>query len=841
MTSTFDVEATLKKLSLPNKIKLLTGQGWWHTEPVPESGVPAIRTSDGTPNGVRGTRFFNGVPSSCFPSSTGLGSSFDVELAAKVGQALGEECRTKSVHVLLGPTINTQRSPLGGRGFESFSEDPHLNGTIAAAYVNGLQETGVSACIKHFATNDQEFERFSVSSEVSERALREIYLKPFQIAIRDGKPWSVMTAYNRINGLHASENTWLLDEVLRKEWGWEGLVMSDWTGTFSTAGAIKAGLDLEMPGPTVVRGNAIVRALTGEKLFIEDVDARVRNVLELIKHAHKSGIPFDGPEEARDTPEVRALLRTASADAAVLLKNEKKLLPISKETKKIAVIGPNAKTAVISGGGSASLRPTYTVSPLEGITAAAKEIGASVSYTVGAHTHKYLPLIDQYIKHESGQAALFEFWNEAPTDDWLSTQPDFKKELPKAVWQTPTYTASCFLADGVDDTKVNEVCWSRYTTNFTPDEDGDWDIGLYIAGTGNLFIDGKLVIELSNNPPQGEAFFGLGTIDARALVPNLKKGQQYTVELRLSNQQFISRGSPFFCRGGLRLGAVKRIAPEEEIQQAVKLAKEADVAILVIGLNHDWESEGYDRVDASLPGLTNELVAEVIKANPNTVVVNQSGTPVELPWIDSADTVLQAFYGGNEVGNGIADVLFGKVNPSGRLSLTFPKRLEDNPSYPSFGFRTQDAGKVLYNEGIFVGYRGYDIKNITPLFPFGYGLSYTSFEYSPEGNFKTTFTIKNVGGVEGREVAQVYVSDPESSLPRPTKELHGFVKVALQPGESKTVSIDLDKYALSFFDERKGKWVAEAGTFEVAVGGTSVDLVLKGKVELEKGFTWLGL
>ncbi|KAI0340912.1 glycoside hydrolase family 3 protein [Trametopsis cervina] len=848
MATTFDVEDTLAKLSLASKIKLLTGQGWWHTEAIPESGVPAIRMSDG-PNGVRGTRFFNGVPSSCFPASTGLGSSFDVELANKVGKALGDESRAKSVHVLLGPTINTQRSPLGGRGFESFSEDPHLNGKIAAAYVNGLQSTGVTACIKHFVANDQEFQRMSVSSEVSERALREIYMKPFQIAIKDANPWSVMTSYNRINGLHAAENKWLLEDVLRGEWGWTGLVTSDWTGTYSTAEAIKAGLDIEMPGPTVVRGTAVVRALTSEKLFVQDIDERVRNILETIRIAHKSGIPFDGPEESLDNAEVRSLLRTAAADAIVLLKNQKLLLPLDSKTKRIAVIGPNAKVAVVSGGGSAALRPTYAVSPLEGITAAAKEIGATVDCTVGAHTHKYLPLIDPYLKREDEKAALFEFWNEEPSKDWLSQSPNFDKGVPKAVWTTPTHTGNCFLADGVDDQKVDEVCWLRYTTTFIPDEDGDWDIGLNIAGRGNLFIDNKLVIELSVNPPQGDSFFGLGTIDARAIVPNLNKGQTYHIEIRLSNGEFISRGVPFTCRGGVRLGAVRRIEPEEGIKDAVKIAKEADIAILVIGLNNDWESEGHDRADMTLPGLTNQLVTEVLAANPNTVVVNQSGTPVELPWIDSAHTLLQAFYGGNEVGNGIADVLFGKVNPSGKLSLTFPKRLEDNPSYPSFSTRTQEHGKVLYNEGIFVGYRGYEIKDLAPQFPFGYGLSYTSFEYSAlqvssinaDGTFKVTFTVQNVGEREGREVAQVYVSDPVSSLPRPKKELHGFLKVALKPGESKTVSIDLDKYALSFFDERQRKWVAEAGVFEVAVGGSSVNLELKGKTELVKGFTWLGL
>ncbi|KAG5648833.1 hypothetical protein DXG03_000182 [Asterophora parasitica] len=425
-----------------------------------------MRFSDG-PNGVRGTRFFNGVPSSCFPASTGLGSAFDVDLARKVGEALGDESRAKGCHVLLAPTVNTQRSPLGGRGFESFSEDPHLNGTVAAAYINGLQSKGVAATIKHYVANDQEFQRFSISSEVSERALREIYLKPFQIAIKGSDPWALMSAYNRINGLHVSEDKRLLDDVLRKEWGYKGMVMSDWTGVYSTVESIKAGLDLEMPyvlglilcsgrflpvfsGPSPFRGPAIARSLAAEKLFVADLDERVRKILELLEHALASGIPFDGPEESLDTPEMRGILRTAAADSIVLLKNDKSLLPLTGQAKKIAVIGPNAKYAMTSGGGSARLLSTYTVSPLEGITAAAKEIGAQVSYTIGAISHKYLPLLDQHVRQPNGQPGVaIEFWNNSPAADYMSSSPDLKTPLEQAVWSTSTLTTNSFMMDGI--------------------------------------------------------------------------------------------------------------------------------------------------------------------------------------------------------------------------------------------------------------------------------------------------------------------------------------------------------------------------------------------------------
>ncbi|KAJ7639107.1 glycoside hydrolase family 3 protein [Roridomyces roridus] len=845
-----DIDQVFAKLSLPQKIKLLAGSGWWHTEEIPDI-VPAIRLSDG-PNGVRGTRFFNGVPASCFPSSSGLGSSFDVELASNVGKALADECRAKGVHVLLAPTVNTQRSPLGGRGFESFSEDPILNGTIAAAYINGLQSKGVSATIKHFVANDQEFERFSISSEVSERALREIYLKPFQIAVRDSKPWALMTCYNRVNGLHVSEDKRLIGDILRKEWGWEGMIMSDWIGVYSTAESIKAGLDLEMPGPTVMRGKAVERSLISQKLFPSDIDERVRKILELLKHAEESGIPFNAPEEYIDTPELRQFLRTAAADTIVLLKNDKKVLPLSDKVKSIAVIGPNAKVAWTSGGGSARLLSTYTVSPLEGIGKVAKNIGAEVKYAVGAASHSYLPLLDSYIQQHGSESpgALVEFWNEAPSEDFLAPDGQLSaNKLSQCAWSTPTLGTNCFLMDGVDATKVNIDCFIRYSTKFTPDESGDWEFGMNVAGRGNLYFDNKLIVDLSTDPEQGESFFGLGTVDKQTLVTGLEAGRAYDLEIRISTSDFAARGSPFTCWGGIRLGGVRKFDGEKAIEEAAKLAKESDAVILVIGLNHDWESEGFDRKNIDLPGLTNPLVSAVLRANPNTVIVNQSGTPVAMPWINEAPTLVQAFYGGNELGNGIADVLWGKVNPSAKVSLTFPKRLEDTPAFPSFGDKGQELGKILYNEGIFVGYRSYEIRNLETMFPFGFGLSYSTFEYSDlqtsavaaDGTFSVAFTIKNTSNVAGREVAQVYISDPQASLPRPIKELRGFTKVALQADESKTVKVDLTREALSFYDHRQMCWVAEKGKFEVLVGASSQDILLKAEVELAGTITWTGL
>ncbi|KAI0057569.1 glycoside hydrolase family 3 protein [Artomyces pyxidatus] len=845
MAEEFDVEATLAKLTMPQKIKMLAGLGWWHTQPVPEAGVPSVRMSDG-PNGVRGTRWFNGVQSSCFPASTGLGASFDIELARQVGGALADECRAKSTHVLLAPTVNTQRSPLGGRAFESFSEDPHLNGTLAAAYINGLQSKGVAATIKHFVANDQESQRWDIcTGDVSERALREIYLKPFQIAIKKANPWALMTCYNRVNGVHVSENPWLINDILRKEWGFKGMIMSDWIGVYSTTESIKAGVDLEMPGPTVMRGKAVERALTGEKLLPSDIDERVSKILQLVERAKASGISFDGPEEGVDTPELRALLRRAASDAIVLLKNDKALLPLSGPLTKIAVIGPNAKQSFTSGGGSARLLETYTVSPYEGIAAAARSAGTEITYTVGATSHKFLPLLNGFMHYEGGRGALVEFWNTEPAEGWTTSL----KGGTAPAWSTPTMSSECFLVDGIDNDKVNLTCWIRYSTKYTPDESGDYEFSINFTGIGNLFVNGELVVDLFHDPPHGEGFFGLATADVHAVVKGLKAGVPVDVEVRLTNAPFVASGAPFEARGSIRLGAVRVVGGEEAIESAVKLAKEADVAVVVVGLNHEWESEGFDRPDMSLPGYMDTLVSAVLHANPRTVVVNQSGSPVEMPWIDEAETAVQVRSSLFWLGNGLADVLFGKVNPSGKLALTFPKRLEDNPSYPSYGPKGEGPGKILYNEGIYVGYRGYDKKSIAPLFPFGFGLSYTTFAYSsletsrvsPEGGFTVSFTIANTGNVDGRESAQVYISNPGASLPCAVQELKGFAKVALRAGESKKVSLELDREALSYFDERKKTWVAEKGTFNVLVGASSRDVRLTGEVKLEKMFHWSGL
>lgn len=853
-----DVEDVISKLSLNEKTRLLAGIDMWHTYSVPRLGVPSLRFTDG-PNGARGTKFFEGVPAACFPAATGLGSSWDPEFLQKVGQAIARDCKDKGCHVLLGPTINIQRSPLGGRGFESYSEDPFLSGTMARAFIKGVQSEGVSATIKHYVTNDSEFERMSMSSELSTRALREIYLRPFELACRDPEtaPWAVMTAYNRVNGLHASENKYLLDSVLRKQWGWDGMIMSDWYGTYSADASIKAGLDLEMPGPPTWRADALQRCVVAQKIRVPEIDARVREVLNLINRVTASGIPENGDETGEPKPETVDLLRQAAGYANVLLKNSDSLLPISaKDVTSIGVIGPNADAPVFSGGGSANLRPYKHTTALEGIAAALKDAGnkVEVQYTLGAHAYKEAPLLGvKQLKTKTGEPGYdIEWFNEDPVQN-----PSAKR-----VHYTRGTTSFAFFNDNLPGEDVlHQECWATLTAIFTPDVTGKYEFGAAATGLVDIYVDGRKIVDNSTNPVPGHVFFMTGTVEVLNTV-ELTAGKPVEIKLQFTSpvaaraKGFTQIGAGSLSlegRGGCRWGGGRAFGDEQGIEEAVELAKKVDKVVLVVGLNNDWESEGYDRDNLELPRATNRLVSAVLEANKNTVVVVLSGTPVAMPWAESASTIVQSFYSGGEAGHGLADVLFGKVNPSSRLPLTFPIRDEDTPSHLNFPGQN---GKVLYAEGVFVGYRHYLTYKKKTLFPFGYGLSYTQFEHSDlnlsgeigkDSTVKVSVTVKNVGKVPGRDVVQVYVRDLVSRLDRPVKELKGFAKSSLlEPGKSETVTITLDKYAFAYFDDWAGEgrdgeglWVAEAGDFEIIAASTSEDAGITTGISLRHSFEWL--
>ena len=768
----------------------------------------------------------------------------------RVGQLQAEEAIAKGASAILGPTINIQRSPLGGRGFESYSEDPYLSGELAAQLISGMQDKGVLATIKHFVCNDQEDHRQSADSIVSQRALREIYLKPFQIAQFRSEPQCYMTAYNKVNGTYCSESSFLLQNILRDEWGFSGMVMSDWqaffspglvaylilcrTGTYSTAEAVKAGLDLEMPGPAFMRGRLAEKALSCNKLSIYELDICVRRVLEFIKKAMRLGLEENAPEKSADTPETAKFLRELSAESIVLLKNDSDILPFKKD-KKTIVIGPNAAMAAYCGGGSAALDAYYTVTPLQGISSQC----SNTEYTLGAPGWKKLPFISNETKTKNGKEGLdMTVYLEPPevldrrSVDYIHVK---KSDVILLDYKCPGTKDFLFYADIEGSLK--------------PDVSGEYDFSLSVAGTAKLFLDGVCIVDNATKQTRGESYFGTGTIEEYGSA-QLEAGKTYNIKITFGSDPtatYERPGASGLSGGGVRIGMARRLDLQAEISKAKELAKQADQVIICAGLNSEWESEGFDREHMNLPPGSNELIEAVSQANPNTVVVLQSGTPVSMPWVNKIPAILQAWYGGNECGNAIADVIFGDVNPSGKLPITYPVKVQDNPAY--LNSRSQ-RNRIIYGEDVFVGYRYYEAVEKEVLFPFGHGLSYTKFKFSNllleldkiGEHIIVSLTINNEGSVSGSEVVQIYIHQLNPSVPRPPKELKGFLKVGQMPGEGETFSKTLRKKDMtSFWDEERNQWIQEKGEYEVLVGTSSASTPLRATFKVDETTWWSGL
>jgi beta-glucosidase len=805
------IDEFLSKMTLEEKISMLAGTELWYSTAVQRLGIQAFRMADG-PNGVRGIWSEMSPTAAATPVGMALGATWNPDLVEKIGNVLGDELKDKCGHVLLAPTVNIHRTPIAGRNFECFSEDPYLSGTLASAYIKGVQARGVGATIKHFVANDQEYERTTISSEVDERTLREIYLEPFRIAIRNSNPWAVMSAYNRVNGRYACEYDHTLLEILKGEWGYEGIVMSDWFGTYDRE-VPNGGLDIEMPGSARwMSEEHVKRALDDGPLTEEALDNKVKRLLGLLDKAGLLEKQEFHPERANNNPKHRKIIREAAGEAIVLLKNNGAILPLKKAVRSIAVIGPHAANVSIFGGGSSSgFRPHYVVSPLEGIKNRAGE-KVQVDYAPGCLIHKSLP---------------------APAPETLSTadgRPGLTLNLFNGTEFSgdPVFTQSTPFVDHgwfyVSVPNANQESFSMIQEGFfTPKESGVHKLALGGVGWSKLILDGKLLIDHSHDSDMG-----------RELIKEieLEGGKSYPIRIE------------YYWQGDPRWRSVKlgHLPPQSKdlIGDAVKLAKKADVVILVASLNSEWEAEGFDREDMKLPGTQNELIERVARANKNTIVVVNVGSAVEMPWIDKVPAVLQLWYNSQEQGNALADVLFGDVNPSGKLPTTFPVRLEDNPAYINY---PGENGKVRYGEGIFVGYRYYDKKKLAPLFPFGHGLSYTSFEYSnlrlsaksltPDKTLTVKVDVTNTGKVAGKEIVQLYVRDVKSTFARPEKELKAFAKVELKPKQKKTVTFTLDREAFWHFDTGKNAWSTEPGEFEVWVGTSSRDIREKRSVILE--------
>lgn len=661
-------------MTLEEKIGLLVGLDMWHTKPIPRLGIDSIMMSDG-PHGLRKQKegeqsgIYSSYPATCFPTASCLASTWDRTLLEKVGKAIGKEAQAEGISIVLGPGVNIKRTPLCGRNFEYYSEDPYLASELAASYIMGIQSQGVGACIKHIAANNQEYKRFTINAVIDERTLREIYLAAFEGAIKKAKPWAVMSAYNKLNGEYCSHNTFLLTDILRKEFGFEGIVISDWGAVHDRAKALLAGLDLEMPS-SKGRGEKQLKLALEKGMISEDqINEAVKRLLTTIFKAlenKKENFEFDKEEHHRLAEEI-------ATEGIVLLKNEDGILPLKREGV-IGIIGAFAKHPQFEGGGSSRVNPTKVDIPFD---------------------------------------------------------------------------------------EIVKVAGDRCTI---------------------LYADG------------------------------------YKLDSDRTDDALIA--------------------------EAKELARNCNVAVIFAGLPENCESEGYDRKDLNMPENHNKLIEEIANTNQNVVVVLMNGAPVEMPWIEKIKGLFECYLAGQAVGSAIAKLLFGEANPCGRLPETFPLKLSHNPAYLNY---PEEKGNVEYREGIFIGYRYYDKKGMDVLFPFGYGLSYTTFEYydlkvdKKEIKDNETVTvsvkIKNTGKLKGKEVVQLYVRDVESSVIRPEKELKGFEKVELAPGEEKEVMFVLNKRAFAYYDTELKDWYVESGEFEILIGKSSREIVLREKIKVESTVT----
>jgi beta-glucosidase len=801
------IDELLDNMTLEEQVSLLSGADFWTTVPVERVGIPKIKVTDG-PNGARGGgSLVGGVKSACFPSAIALGSSWNPDLVRQMGVALAEEAKTKSARVLLAPTVNIHRSGLNGRNFECYSEDPALTSELAVAYIEGVQSQGIAATIKHFAGNESEIERQTMSSDIDERPLREIYLPPFEAAVKKAGVMAVMSSYNRLNGTYTSEHPWLLTEVLREEWGFGGIVMSDWFGSHSTEETVNAGLDLEMPGPARDRGEKLVQAVKDGKVKPETVRAAARRMLLLLERVGAFADPSMEEEKAIDRPEHRALIRKLGAEGAVLLKNDG-ILPLDKTSlDRIAVIGPNAAEARVMGGGSAQINAHYKVSPLEGIRTALSGTNR-IAHAKGCHNNRLTKLF-------TGPLVL-EFFNSTDCSG-------------PVVYRAEAEAGEFFWLDMPSPALDAGNLSIRIKGSYRPEDSGEHIFGLTNAGLAKLYVDDALVVNGSDGWAKGDNFFGLGNSEVRNGLA-LEAGRSYKITIDYRSPEESSDGIDIRA---LRFG-VELPLGDRAIEEAVEQARACDVAVVFAGREGEWDTEGLDLPDMRLPGRQEELIERVAAANPRTVVVLQTGGPVEMPWLDKVQAVLEVWYPGQELGNAVADVLFGDTEPGGRLPQTFPKALSDNSAITGdpLTYPGQD-GHVRYAEGIYVGYRHHDTRKIEPLFPFGFGLSYTSFTWgapklsSPSissDGVTVEVDVTNTGSRTGSDLVQLYVRPIAPKIDRPEKELRAFAKLTLKPGETGTARLTIGLRDLSYYDTDAKAFRADAGSYELLVAANAADI-----------------
>lgn len=831
-----DIDTLIGDLSIDEKASLTTGATMWSTRAVERVGLPSVTVTDG-PAGARGP-FTPGlgqqVATLCIPCGSALGATFDPDLVEDLGRAVGHQTRSKGARVLLAPTVNLHRSPLYGRAFECYSEDPLLSGRLASAYVRGVQSQGCATTVKHFVGNDAEFERMTIDSVIDERTLREVYLLPFEIAVREGGSLGIMTAYNRMNGRFCAEHEWLIRDVLRGEWGFEGLVVTDWFAGFTTEGGARAGLDLEMPAPSRAYGKALAEAVKDGRVDEADLDRAVRTLLSVFD---RLGALDDAPVEPRavDLPEHRRLARRAAASSMVLLRNEPvngfPLLPFDPTTiRSIAVIGPNAQRARIMGGGSAEVLPHHETTIIDALR---ERFGdrIDIHHATGCSIDKNVPIVDGFrLTAPSGEHGFDIEVNDRGSGERLATlyRPDGRVVV---------------IARQDDGVPISGFTFAARSV-LRVDHSGRYTLSLVEAGPCRLFVDDRLVIDGFDVPPPGDRFFGLFRQELTAEIElTADRAHHIVLECDATERQWAH---------GAEIG-LRRIETTDPVAEASRLAARCDVALVVVGTNNDWESEGHDRATLDLPGRQVELIRAVTAANERTAVLVNSGAPVDMSWTDDVPAVMQIWFGGQEMSGAVADVLSGDVDPGGRLPTTIPMCIEHTPAFGNF---PGEHGQVRYGEGLLVGHRWYDTRRLPVRFPFGHGRSYTTFEIGtpsldraelrPTESLTVRVPITNTGARSGSHVVQIYVAPRSATVSRPVQELKGFAKVELAPGEKRTVEIHLSPRAFAHWNpgdryrsdlrpsatgertvvtsDDEGWWQIDSGDYEIRVASSATDV-----------------
>ena len=801
-------------MTLEEKCRLLGGASSWRTNAIPRLGIPAIKMSDG-PNGVRGeSQGTTRTPGLNIPTSIVVGASWDVHLALQLGVLLGREVRRKAVHVVLAPTVNLHRTPIGGRTFECLSEDPELSAQMASAIVRGVQSQEVAVTVKHFAANDTEVDRMTVDALVDETVLREFYLRPFESTVIDAGAWGVMSSYNRVNGHHAANNRELLHEILRVDWGFDGFVVSDWFGAHDTVESIRAGLDIPMPGPSTIYGKKLLKAAEQGVVAEADIDARVETVLRLIERTRADEFPASSVEITVDDEYEREIVRNAAVAGTVLVRNVANALPLEPgSVDSIAVVGPNSRATRTQGGGSSGMQAMHTSTILDGLR---DRYGDHVvSWRRGTSIDKLAPVVEaERMRTPEG---AFGWCVDYFDRDEVNSTPRYSTITDRSV-----LTFFGAAPQGVDPFDFTVVV----TGEFIPEVDGTHDVSLVITGMGSLSVNGQVVVDDPlGQLPRSREYFGFGSEEQVHGIP-MKKGVPVKFEARMRTRAGFS---------ALRIGIAEPL-DTNELKDAVAFAAKADAAIVVVGTNDEWETEGHDRDSIALPGQQDELVRQIAAVNPRTIVVVNAGAPVAMPWFNDVHAILIGFFGGMEMGNAVARIIAGDDDPGGRLPVVYPVRLEDSPAMRDYA---PVDGVQRYTEGEWYGWRGQAKNGVDPLIPFGFGLSYGESVWGAprvtvDRSWPRCEVVVPASCVSSRpatEVVQCYVRRAGDSNP---PRLAGWSKRLVQPSSFADIPVQIPWTAFRRWNPGRRTWQVQGGKWEILVATSSLDIRTSLIVEIDE-------